>query len=66
MAPIPQRNVVGGQVDTDGATTVGTKCLTTWRIGFAERAVTAEVTHSPRPTAGVCEASTVLSGRSSR
>ncbi|HKS52665.1 MAG TPA: SRPBCC family protein [Pseudonocardiaceae bacterium] len=44
-----QRNVVGGQMDTDGATTVGTKCLTTRRIGFAERAVTAEVTHISPP-----------------
>lgn len=35
-------------------TTVGTKCLTKRRIGFAERAVTSEVTHvSPLYTWGV-------------
>lgn len=44
-----QRNVVGGHMDADGPTTVGTKCLTTRRIGFAERAVTAEVTHIAMP-----------------
>jgi uncharacterized protein YndB with AHSA1/START domain len=33
-----QRNVVSGHMDTDdGPTAVGTKCLTTRRIGFAER-----------------------------
>jgi hypothetical protein len=48
-----QRNVVGGHMDTDGATTVGTKCLTTRLIGFAERAVTAEVTHTSPHTWGV-------------
>ncbi|MGH3908745.1 MAG: SRPBCC family protein [Pseudonocardiaceae bacterium] len=44
-----QRNVVAGHMDTDGPTTVGTTCLTTRRIGFAERAVTAEVTHIDPP-----------------
>ncbi|WP_199433666.1 SRPBCC family protein [Qaidamihabitans albus] len=44
-----QRNVVGGHMDTDGPTTAGTKCLTTRRIGFAERAVTSEVTHISPP-----------------
>ncbi len=44
-----QRNVVSGHMDTDGLTTVGTKCVTTRRIGFAERAVTAEITHIAPP-----------------
>jgi uncharacterized protein YndB with AHSA1/START domain len=44
-----QRNVIGGHMDTDGPTAVGTKCLTTRRIGFAERAVTSEVTHIDPP-----------------
>lgn len=44
-----QRNVIGGHMDTDGLTTVGTKCLTTRRIGLAERAVTSEVTHIVAP-----------------
>lgn len=49
-----QRNVVGGHMDIDGPTTVGTRSLTTRRIGFAERAVTSEVTHiSPPRTWGV-------------
>lgn len=49
-----QRNVVGGHMDTDGPTAVGTKYLTTRRIGFAERAVTSEVTHiDPHRTWGV-------------
>ncbi|MGH3785021.1 MAG: SRPBCC family protein [Pseudonocardiaceae bacterium] len=46
-----QRNVVGGHMDTGGPTAVGTKCLTTRKIGFAERAVTAEVTHIDPPRA---------------
>jgi uncharacterized protein YndB with AHSA1/START domain len=49
-----QRNVVSGHMDTDGLSTVGTKCVTTRRIGFAERAVTAEITHiAPPRTWGV-------------
>jgi hypothetical protein len=46
-----QRNVVGGHMETNGPTTVGTKCLTTRRIGFATRAITAEVTHIDPPRA---------------
>jgi len=38
-------------MDSDGPTAVGTKCLTTRRIGFAERAVTSEVTHIDPPRA---------------
>ncbi len=52
-------------IDTDGPTAVGTKCLTTRRIGFAERAVTSEVTHIDPPRAWGVHASTVPSGRSS-
>jgi uncharacterized protein YndB with AHSA1/START domain len=49
-----QRNVVGGHMDTHGPINVGTRCLTTRRIGFAERAVTSEVTHiNPPQTWGV-------------
>ena len=49
-----QRNVVSGHMDTDGLSTVATKCVTTRRIGFAERAVTAEITHiAPPRTWGV-------------
>jgi uncharacterized protein YndB with AHSA1/START domain len=44
-----QRNVVSGHMDTGGVTTVGTRCVTTRRIGFAERAVTAEITHISTP-----------------
>lgn len=44
-----QRNVLGGHMDTDGPTAVGTKCLTTRRIGFAKRAITSEVTHIEPP-----------------
>lgn len=60
-----QRNVVSGHMDTDGLTTVGTKCVTTRRIGFAERAVTAEITHIAPPRTWGCVESTVLSERSS-
>jgi hypothetical protein len=46
-----QRNVTGGHLDADGPIGVGTKCLTTRRIGFAERSVTSEVTHLSPPRA---------------
>jgi uncharacterized protein YndB with AHSA1/START domain len=49
-----QRNVVGGHMDTQGPINVGTRCLTTRHIGFAERAVISEVTHiDPPQTWGV-------------
>jgi len=44
-----QHNVVGGHMDTDGPIAAGTKCLTTRKIGFAEREVTSEVTHIDPP-----------------
>lgn len=49
-----QRGVTGGHMAGDGPPAVGAKCLTTRRIGFAERSVTSEVTHvSPPRTWGV-------------
>jgi hypothetical protein len=44
-----QKNIVRGHMDGDGPTGVGSKCVTTRRIGFAERPVTAEVTHFDPP-----------------
>ena len=44
-----QKGVVGGHMDGQGAQRVGEKCLTTRRIGFAERSVTAELTHIDAP-----------------
>jgi carbon monoxide dehydrogenase subunit G len=38
-----QKGVVSGHMDGEGQTTVGSKCITTRRIGFAERPVTSEV-----------------------
>jgi carbon monoxide dehydrogenase subunit G len=39
-----QKGVVGGHMEGNGQTGVGSKCITTRRIGLAERPVTAEVT----------------------
>jgi uncharacterized protein YndB with AHSA1/START domain len=44
-----QKGVIDGHMDRLGPTTVGAKCLTTRRIGFANRPVTAEVTHVDPP-----------------
>jgi uncharacterized protein YndB with AHSA1/START domain len=44
-----QKNVVTGHMDGDGPITLGSRCVTTRRIGFAERPVTAEVTHVDPP-----------------
>jgi uncharacterized protein YndB with AHSA1/START domain len=44
-----QRNVVGGHMDGEGPHGVGARCLTTRRIGFAERPVTSEITHIDPP-----------------
>ncbi|CAG7632301.1 SRPBCC family protein [Rhodococcus opacus] len=44
-----QTGVVGGHMDGDGTPQVGEKCRTTRRIGFAERSVTAELTHIDPP-----------------
>ncbi|WP_213573815.1 SRPBCC family protein [Rhodococcus sp. USK13] len=44
-----QKGVVGGHMDANGTPRVGEKCRTTRRIGFAERSVTAELTHIDPP-----------------
>jgi uncharacterized protein YndB with AHSA1/START domain len=49
-----QKGVVDGHIDGSGKPSVGARCLTTRRIGFAKRPVTAEVTHiDPPKTWGV-------------
>lgn len=45
-----QKGVVSGHMDGDGTPRVGEKCLTTRRIGFAERPVTSELTHIDPPS----------------
>jgi hypothetical protein len=44
-----QQGVIDGHLDQPGPAQVGTKCLTTRRIGGANRAVTAELTHIDGP-----------------
>jgi hypothetical protein len=44
-----QQGVIEGHLDPPGPAQVGTKCLTTRRIGGANRAVTAELTHIDAP-----------------
>jgi Polyketide cyclase / dehydrase and lipid transport len=44
-----QHGVVAGHMEADGPHGVGARCLTTRRIGFAERPVTSELTHIQRP-----------------
>lgn len=44
-----QDNVVAGHMDGEGPVTVGSRCQTTRRLGFAERPITAEVTHVDPP-----------------
>jgi uncharacterized protein YndB with AHSA1/START domain len=46
-----QHGVVSGHMDGDGPHGVGDKCLTTRRIGGAERSVTSEITHVDPPRA---------------
>jgi hypothetical protein len=49
-----QRGVVDGHMDAPGAPSVGTRCLTTRRIGGGNRPSTSEVTHiNPPETWGV-------------
>jgi hypothetical protein len=45
-----QAGVVDGHMDQPGVPAVGARCLTTRRIGFANRASTSEVTHINPPT----------------
>jgi hypothetical protein len=44
-----QHGVVKGEMDGHGPHGVGARCLTTRRIGFAERPVTSEITHIDPP-----------------
>ena len=44
-----QANVTSGHMDGSDPHEVGARCVTTRTIGFAERAVTSEVTHSDPP-----------------
>ncbi len=44
-----QKGVVEGHLEQPGTPSVGVKCLTTRRIGFATRPVTAEVTRIEAP-----------------
>src|SRR6202049_3948933 len=44
-----QQGVIDGHLDQPGPAQVGTKCLTTRRIGGANRAVTSELTHINAP-----------------
>ena len=46
-----QRGVLDGHMDGDGPHTVGDLCLTTRKIGGAERSVTSEITHIDPPNA---------------
>ena len=44
-----QKGVIDGHLDTPAEPRVGTRCLTTRRIGLANRPVTAEITHIDPP-----------------
>ena len=44
-----QSGVVAGQMEGDVPHGVGARCLTTRRIGFAQRSITSEITHIDRP-----------------
>jgi len=44
-----QQGVIDGHLDQPGPAQVGTKCLTTRRIGHATRPVTAQLTHIDPP-----------------
>jgi uncharacterized protein YndB with AHSA1/START domain len=44
-----QGGVVAGRMDENAPVTVGARCLTTRRIGFAERPIAAVVTHVDAP-----------------
>lgn len=46
-----QQGVIDGHLDQPGPAQVGSKCLTTRRIGGASRAVTSELTHIDAPRA---------------
>jgi hypothetical protein len=44
-----QKGVVDGRLDDPGSPRVGARCVTTRRIGFADRPVTSEVAHIDAP-----------------
>jgi uncharacterized protein YndB with AHSA1/START domain len=44
-----QHGVLGGHLDRDGPLVVGDRCVTTRKIGGAERSVTSELTHIDPP-----------------
>ncbi len=44
-----QKGVVEGRLDDGGPPTVGTRCVTTRRIGGADRPATSEITHLDPP-----------------
>jgi uncharacterized protein YndB with AHSA1/START domain len=44
-----QTGVVGGRTEEQGPPSVGDRCVTTRRIGFADRPVTSEITHIEAP-----------------
>ena len=56
-----QQGVIDGHLEQPGPAQVGTKCLTTRRIGRANRAVTSVLTHIDAPRTWACGASTVPS-----
>jgi uncharacterized protein YndB with AHSA1/START domain len=62
-----QKGVVDGHMDGPGngtqAPAVGAKCVTTRRIGGANRPATSELVHIDPPRTGVCGAWTARSGR---
>lgn len=47
-----QQGVLSGHMDGDGPHLVGDRCLTTRKIGGAERSVTSEITHIDPPNTG--------------
>ncbi|MGH9169916.1 MAG: SRPBCC family protein [Acidimicrobiales bacterium] len=44
-----QKGVIGGRVDQAGTPAIGTRCVNTRRIGFANRPVTSEITQIDPP-----------------
>jgi hypothetical protein len=51
LFPEWQQGVVSGHMEGEGPDRPGDICLTTRRVGFAQRAVTSEVTHVDAPRA---------------
>jgi len=55
-----QKGVVDGHMNGPGDA-VGTRCMTTRRIGGANRSSTSELVHSTRPVPGACKVWTARS-----